>query len=287
MLSVSAEMYSYMQTFQDVKRALNFRMGRCDMYFMGDNNQNLNNSSLAKAMVTTFHASGIQLRVTPTLFRHSIVTLLSGLFPEVLGDLAETMKHSPKMQQTIYNNAKKFGKVSRMSEIIFHTMHGLRVEDNMLEKVDGEVDEVYLQELRERILPASRLQQLRELEGHPPRLSIQGPSTSVAAVAHPEPKYDPGREVAVLINKPFLRGDNLDKVLKLYQEHCHKELVSWVQCSKSYNKTLGQELHAGDEVATGMVENAEVMDVQRIMSYFSKEFEYPVPNVKLDIHETH
>ncbi len=37
---------------------------------------------------------------------------------------------------------------------------------------------------------------------------------------------------------------------------------------------------------TGMVENAEVMDVQRIIS-FSKEFECPVPKIKLDINETH
>ncbi len=131
------------------------------MYFMDDDNQNLSNSSLAKAMVTTFHASGIKLRVTATMFRHSIVTLLGGLFPGVLCDLA-TMKHSPKMQQTIYNNAQKFGKVSHMSEIIFRTMHGLRVGDDMLTKVDGEIDEDDLQELRERILPASRLQQLQE-----------------------------------------------------------------------------------------------------------------------------
>ncbi len=81
---------------------------------MGDDNQDLTNSSLAKAMVTTFHTSALRLRVTATMFHDSIVTLLNGLFPEALSELADTMKHSHKMQQQIYNKAKTFGKVSHM-----------------------------------------------------------------------------------------------------------------------------------------------------------------------------
>ncbi len=114
LLSISTEMYGDIQICLEVKRALNFRVGRFEVYFMGDDNQGLTNSSLAKAMVTTFHTSALRLRVTATMFQHSIVTLLNGLLPEVLPELADTMKHSPKMQQQIYNNAKTFGKVSRM-----------------------------------------------------------------------------------------------------------------------------------------------------------------------------
>ena len=50
-----------------------------------------------------------------------------------------------------------------MGEIIFRTMHGLGVWDDMLTKVDVKIDEVDLQELKERILSASKLQQLQEL----------------------------------------------------------------------------------------------------------------------------
>ena len=81
---------------------------------MGDDDQDLTNSTLAKAMVTTFHASAIKSRVTAKMFHHIIVTLLNGLFPEVLPEMADTMKHSPIMQQQIYNSAKLFGKVSHM-----------------------------------------------------------------------------------------------------------------------------------------------------------------------------
>ncbi len=77
-------------------------------------------------------------------------------------------------------------------------MHGIRVTDDMLTKVEGEIDEVELQMLREHILLASKLYELQALEGHPSSLpSIQAPSTSSVAAAHPEPEYDPGRSVAI------------------------------------------------------------------------------------------
>ena len=62
-----------------------------------------------------------------------------------------------------------------------------------------------------------------------------------------------------------------EKFLRLYQEYCQKELVSWVQRSKGYSRSLSEELQEGGELAVSMTECDSLMHVEAICNYFGAQ----------------
>ena len=66
-----------MRLFELAKKSLDMPTGPDASIFVGVRGQQMDNSTLAKIVVSEMSAAGVDFRATPNRFRHSTVTIVS------------------------------------------------------------------------------------------------------------------------------------------------------------------------------------------------------------------